>query len=205
MKDRYRILEVRGTTLAFRSTLGSLTVFVAISIAALFAKFAPIPITPDVAAKLQTIAFQAAREGDVETLTEYFRAGRPVNETNSRGDTLLTVAAYAGQAKVVAVILKQLKVAIDAKNMMGLTALTAAAFKGHLEIAQALVAAKANVNHANGSGQTALMFAALAGKADMVAYLLKSGADPKARDKSGKTALSLAQEQGAEEVVKLLK
>ncbi len=164
----------------------------------------PIPLTPEVAGKLQQIAFQAAREGDVESLVEYFRIGRPVNDVNARGDTLLTVAAYAGQTEAIVAILKQPKVEIDAKNKMGLTALTAAAFKGHVDIAKLLVTAKANVNHANGSGQTALMFAALTGKAEMVAFLLKSGADPKAKDKSGKTALSLAQEQGADDAVKLL-
>jgi len=177
----------------------------AIVLAALAPKPAAVPLTPEVAAKLQTIAFQAARDGDEQTLAEYFHAGRPVNEVNVRGDTLLTVAAYAGQSKTVAVILKQPNVAIDAKNKMGLTALTAAAFKGHVDIAKDLVKAKANANHANDRGQTAMMFAALAGKAEMVKFLIASGADPKAKDRDGNTALSLAQQQGADDVVKLLK
>jgi hypothetical protein len=164
-----------------------------------------VAITPEVAAKLQEIAFQAAREGDAVTLKEYFAAGRPVNDANKRGDTLLTVAAYNGRADAVAVILKQKGVEIDAKNRMGLTALTAASFKGEVAIAKALVAAKADVNAANDSGQTALMFAALAGRTKMVEYLLKAGADPKAKDKAGNTPLSLAQTQGADDVVKLLK
>lgn len=164
----------------------------------------PVALTPEVAAKLQAIAFQAAREGDTETLTEYFAAGRPVNEVNKRGDTLLTVAAYNGQPKAVALILKQEKVQIDARNKMGLTALTGAAFKGEVEIAKALVAAKADVNLANDSGQTALMFAALAGKEKMVEYLLTAGADPAAMDKAGNTPSSLAAGQGADKVKKLL-
>ena len=61
-----------------------------------------VALTPEVAARLQEIAFQAARDGDVETLTEFFAAGRPVNEVNKRGDTLLIVAAYNGQPKAVA-------------------------------------------------------------------------------------------------------
>ncbi|QEL20268.1 ankyrin repeat domain-containing protein [Limnoglobus roseus] len=161
-------------------------------------------ITPDVAAKLQEIAFQAAREGDLDTLREYFAAGRPVNETNKRGDTLLIVAAYNGQPKAVALILKQTKVEIDARNKMGLTALSAAAFKGEVNIAKALVEAKADVNAASESGQTALMFAALAGREKMVEYLLTAGADPKAMDKAGNTPLTLAKGQGAEGVQKLL-
>jgi uncharacterized protein len=161
-------------------------------------------LTEDDIQKLREIAFQAAREGDTVTLTEYFKAGRPVNETNARGDTLLTVAAYAGQAKAVDVILAQPKVEIDARNRMGLTALTAAAFKGHVEIAKALVKAKADVNATNGSGQSALMFAALAGRTTMVEYLLSAGAKADAKDSAGKTPLSLAREQGATEVANLL-
>ncbi len=173
------------------------------------AQFAPAPkpvtLTTEVAAKLQAIAFQAAREGDSVTLEEYFAAGQPVNGTNPRGDTLLTVAAYAGQAEAVTLILKQPKCEVDAKNKMGLTALAAAAFKGHVEIAGQLVKAKADVNAKNDSRQTALMFAALTGRSKMVEYLLKAGADVTVTDKSGNTALSLATTQGANDSVKLLK
>lgn len=162
------------------------------------------PLTADVAAKLQTIAFQAAREGDVETLREYFTIRQPVNGVNARGDTLLTVAAYAGQTEAVKLILKQPKCEVDARNKMGLTALAAAAFKGHVEVAELLIAARADVNAKNGSRQTALMFAALTGRTSMVEFLLKAGADASIADKSGNTALKLAREQGADEVVKLL-
>ena len=172
--------------------------------AAMMLSPSPVKLTPEVAAKLQTIAFQAAREGDEKTLEEFFAAGRPVNEKNARGDTLLTVAAYAGQEKAVAVILSQPKLEIDAKNKMGLTALAAAAFKGHVEIATSLIKAKADPNAKNDSGQTALMFAALTGKVKMVEYLVSVGADANAKDKGGNTPLSLAKTQGAVEVVKVL-
>ncbi len=164
----------------------------------------PIPITPEVAAKLRDIAFQAAREGDLETMKAYFDSGLSVNDFNARGDTLLTVAAYNGQEKAVDAILAQPKVAVDARNKMGLTALAAAGFKGHTAIAERLVRAKADVNAANGSGQTALMFAALSGRVKTVEYLLAVGANPRAADTSGNTALSLAQGQGADAVVRLL-
>lgn len=164
----------------------------------------PIPITPEVAAKLRDIAFQAAREGDLETLKAYFDSGLSVNDLNARGDTLLIVAAYNGQEKAVETTLAQPKVAVDARNKMGLTALAAAGFKGHTAIAERLVRAKADINSANGSGQTALMFAALSGRSETVEYLLSVGANPRAADRSGNTALSLAQGQGADAVVRLL-
>ena len=78
-----------------------------------------VPLTPEVAAKLQAIAFQAARDGDTTTLKEYFAAGQPVNGTNGRGDTLLTVAAYAGEADAVAIILKQPKCRSTRKTRWG--------------------------------------------------------------------------------------
>ena len=164
----------------------------------------PQPLTAEVRAKLQLVAFQAARDGDTGTLREYFAAGFAVNDKNKRGDTLLTVAAYNGQPKAVERILKQPRVAVDARNGMGLTALAAAAFKGNAAIAAQLLTAKADPNAANGSQQTALMFAALAGKVEVAKLLLAAGADPKATDAKGHTPLSLAKTQGAADVVKLL-
>ena len=155
--------------------------------------------------KLKTIAFQAAREGDLDTLRAYFQAGLPANGVNARGDTLLTVAAYNGQPKAVELVLAQPGVEVDRRNGMGLTALTAAAFKGDLEALKLLHAAKADVNVANARGQTSLMFASLSGRTKAVEWLLANGADPKPADKDGKTALSLAETQGATEVVKLLR
>lgn len=167
-------------------------------------KPAPVALDDAARAKLKTIAFQAARDGDEKTLAAYFAAGFPVNGPNARGDTLLTVAAYAGQEKAVELILARPKVEVDARNQMGLTALAAAAFKGHVGIAKALVQHKADVNAANPSGQTALMFAALTGRTAVVEYLLSAGATATAADRAGNTPLSLARTQGADEVVAVL-
>ena len=165
---------------------------------------APVALTPEVVAKLKEIAFQAARDGDGDTLRHYFESGRPVNEVNARGDTLLTVAAYNKQEAAVEVILKQKGVEIDARNKMGLTALSGAAFKGDAAVCKRLLAAGAGVNAASRTNQTALMFASLSGKLEVVELLLAAGADPKAQDKAGNTPLSLAKGQGAEAVAKRL-
>jgi ankyrin repeat protein len=188
---------------ACRSLLAAFAL-VGLAIPAAAEKPAPVPVTPEVAAKLREIAFQAARDGDLKTLAAYLDADRPINEPNSRGDTLLIVAAYNGQEEAVAALLARPKVEVDARNKMGLTALAGAAFKGHAGIAKKLLKAGANPNSTSGIGQTALMFAALAGKTEVVRVLLDAGADPKATDKLGNTALSLARVQGADEVVALL-
>lgn len=155
-------------------------------------------------AKLTEIAFQAAREDDLKTLKEFFLSGFSVNQVNNRGDNLLTVAAYAGSEKAVTLILEQKGLEIDKRSGMGLTALAAAAFKGHASITKALCAKGATVDAANGSGQTALMFAALTGKTEVARELLRHGAKAGAVDKLGNTPLSLAKVQGASAMIALL-
>ena len=166
---------------------------------AIAASLLPAPklvVTPEVAAKLTLLAFQAAREGDLPTLNACLANGQAVNAVNRRGDTLLTVAAYNKQADAVKLLLKRQGVAVDARNKMGLTALVAAAFQGDDGIVKQLLAAKADPNAASPTGQTALMFAALAGRADCIKTLLAAGANVAAKDKQGNTAASLAEGQG---------
>ena len=155
-------------------------------------------------AKLREIAFQAAREGDVKTLAAYFESGLPADIVNARGDTLLILAAYHGHDDAVKTILTRPKILIDAKNKMGFTALTGAAYKGYLGIAKRLVAKGANPNAANKRGQTPLMYAAMFGRTEVVAFLVRSHANLDAKDDQGRTALMLASEQGGAEVVSLL-
>lgn len=164
----------------------------------------PVPLDDATRAKLKEIAFQAAREGDVPTLKEYFAAGFPADQTNARDDTLLILAVYHGHADAVELILKQPKPGLKHRNKMAFTALDGAAFKGSVPLAKLLVKAGADVNGANDAGKTPLMLAALTGRTEVVKYLLEAGAKPDAADKAGNTPLKLAREQGAKEVVALL-
>ena len=129
-------------------------------------------------------------------MNAYFAAKQPVDILDARGDTLLILAAYHGRDEAVRSILEQKDVQIDARNRMGFTALTGAAFKGHLEVARQLVAKGADVNAANGQGQTPLMFAAMFGRAEVAKFLVESKADVDRKDAQGRTALMLAQGQG---------
>ena len=167
---------------------------------------APRPVVLDqgTRAKLEAIAFQAAREGDVKILAAYFESGLPADVVNARGDTLLILAAYHGHEDAVKTILDRPKLVIDAKNKMGFTALTGAAFKGHLGIAKRLVAKGANPDAANGRGQTPLMYAAMFGRTEVVQFLVRSHASLDAKDEQGRTALMLASEQERAEVVSFL-
>ncbi len=158
-------------------------------------------------AKLREVAFDAAREGDVKTLAAYFEANQPVDIVNARGDSLLILAAYHGHDEAVRTILARKKVPIDAKNKMGFTALTGAAFKGYVGIARQLVEKGAAPDSANDRGQTPLMFAAMFGRLEVVKFLVESKVDVTKKDDQGRTALALAQAQGEgnAEVTKLLR
>jgi ankyrin repeat protein len=164
-----------------------------------------VEITPEVLTKLKELSYQAAREGDTQTLKDCLEAGVPLNEPNSRGDTLLILAGYHGHDATVEFLLKQPKIDLEVRNKMGLTALSGVAFKGHLPVGKRLLDAGAKVNASNSSGQTPLMFASLTGRTPMVRLLLEAGADPAAKDSNSKTALNLAEEQGAEDTVQILK
>ena len=167
-------------------------------------KPAPVVLDPATVAKLREITFDAAREGDVKTLEEYFKTGQPAEITNNRGDSLLILACYHGHDDAVRVILEQPKTPIDARNKMGFTALTGASYKGYVGIVKQLAAKKADLNSANEKGQTALMYAAMFGRTEVVKFLVEQKADIRARDSGGKTALDLARSQGAADAAKVL-
>ena len=164
----------------------------------------PVVLDPATLAKLREVAFDAAREGDSKTLDEYFKAGQPADILNNRGDSLLILACYHGQDDAVKLILAQSKPAINAKNKMGFTALTGAAFKGYLGIIKQLAAKKADLNAANDKGQTPLMFAAMFGRTEVVRYLVEQKVNVRAKDSQGKTARDLAKQQDNPEVEKIL-
>jgi hypothetical protein len=155
--------------------------------------------------KLIEIVFEAARHDDDKTIREYLAEGFSPNVRNPRGDTLLIVAAYNDSPHIVATLLAHPQIEIEARNRMGLTAISAAAFKGFEEPLRLLIQHGANVNAANGSRQTAIMFAALAGRTNAIKILLAAGADARQADSHGNTPLSLAITQGATESEVLLK
>ncbi|WP_425615465.1 ankyrin repeat domain-containing protein [Anatilimnocola sp. NA78] len=177
----------------------------------------PIPTSPELTdkhgvvldeatqAKLTEIVFQAARDDDAVTVTEYLKEGFTPNVRSPRGDTLLTVAAYHDSRAVMKELLGKGEIELEARNRMGLTAVSAAAFKGHDEALRMLIARGAKVDAANSTNQTAIMFAALAGRTTTVQLLKSAGANVERQDELGNTAASLAEAQGAEEVVELLK
>ena len=88
-------------------------------------------------------AFDHAREGDVAALTVLLDAGVPVNLTNSKGDTLLILAAYHRHAELVSLLLAR-GADHGRINDNGQTALAAAVFRQEQGIVDDLLAAGAD-------------------------------------------------------------
>ena len=88
------------------------------------------------------------------------------------------------------------RVAVDAPQVDGMTALHWATYHDDLQIAEVLVRAGANVNVANRYGVTPLSLACTNGNGALVELLLKAGADPNAALPGGETPLMTAARTG---------
>ena len=141
--------------------------------------------------------FQYARMGHAEELAGLFGQGLPANLRNDKGDSLLMLAAYNGQAAATRVILEA-GGDPELANDRGQTPLAGAAFKNDLEIARLLLAHGARVDGTGGLARTALMTAAMFDRSEMVELLLAHGADRMLRDGGDQTAADLARAMGAQ-------
>ncbi|RSN04406.1 hypothetical protein DMB42_32285 [Nonomuraea sp. WAC 01424] len=90
-----------------------------------------------------TRMFDLARAGDTETLRAYVEAGVPANLSNSKGDTLLMLAAYHGHAETVRMLVAS-GADPDRANDRGQTPLAGAVFKKESDVVRALLEAGAD-------------------------------------------------------------
>ena len=97
---------------------------------------------------------------------------------------------------------------VDAKDKDKFTSLRIAAWRGHKEIAELLIAAGADVN-ANRNGWTPLHYASLDGHKEIVELLVAKGANINAKvlfgQNEGKTPLDAANEDNRTEIADLLR
>ena len=140
--------------------------------------------------------FQFARMGHAEELAELFGQGLPANLRNDKGDSLLMLAAYNGQAETARAILEH-GGDPELANDRGQTPLAGAAFKGDRAMAELLLAHGALVDGTGDGSRTALMTAAMFDRLEIIDLLLAHGADPDRRDGAGLTAAEMAQSMGA--------
>jgi len=151
----------------------------------------------------------AAYRRDIAVARALIELGANVNALEYRSYDVITIAAVLND-------LEMLKLAIESNgntraitSPYGGTALIAAAHLGHVEIVEALIAARAPVDHVNNLGWTALLEAIVLGDGGSrhqatVAALIKGGADLQLGNREGATPLSLARSKGYADIVRLL-
>ncbi|KAG8628047.1 hypothetical protein KVT40_003920 [Elsinoe batatas] len=92
---------------------------------------------PPAALELASKLFDLAREGSTSALAQYLDAGIPLNLTNSKGDTLLMLAAYHGHVDTTRLLLEK-GADPNVLNDRGQSILAGAVFKGHDEVVRVL-------------------------------------------------------------------
>lgn len=147
--------------------------------------------------------FDAIENGDLPALRKLMRSGidlEQVDETS--GMAPLALAAEGGRLDFVRILLRA---GVDPDWGGATTPLEAAVLEGHLEVVEALIEARADVNRPVADGFTPLITAAGGGHLDMVRVLLQAGANPAVIDDEGDSALSLAEKKGHEAVAAVLR
>ena len=134
----------------------------------------------------------AARRGDIQTVSKLLDQGVAADAKDETSETPLLSASLAGHADVVAVLVKR-GAGVESRNDRGLTPLHGAAYAGNIETVRLLVDSGAAVNDAqNVFKVTPLIIAAEEGHADVITFLADHGADLEWTERAGYTALSRA-------------
>lgn len=131
------------------------------------------PVDPEIQAFAQRV-FDAARAGDTAMLEPLLQQGLPPNLANEKGDSLLMLAAYHGNADLVR-LLAHHGADPSMSNDRGQSPLAGAAFKGYVDVVTALAEAGAALD-AGEPGQTPLAMARMFNRDAVVERLLSLGA-----------------------------
>lgn len=117
---------------------------------------------------------------------------------------LMLAAQYGRLANVKCLLENESRANISSKNRQGYAAIHYAAENGHLDILEALINNKADVNQAGPSRMTALILASAQGHYDCVNLLLQNNAKILFRDKFKRNALILAVKNSNLKIASLL-
>lgn len=136
----------------------------------------------------------AIYSGALQLIEQYVNKDN-VNLVNEDGDTLLSIAATAGDLnmKIVRLLIKR-GADVNVRLREGWTLLHSAAHLLRKDLALALLRAGCDPNAIDDVGHTALtkVLYATNPKVDLVEALLRHGADPDVKQEGGETAMELA-------------
>jgi uncharacterized protein len=187
-----------------RSSLAALAVVAVLAVGSVAPVSAAAASAATADAGAQRQLFEAVKAQDPETALYAIQQGADVRATEPDGTTALHYAAHAGDATLVAALLRA-RADPDARNEFGATPLQEAAAMGHAEVIRLLLKAGADVESRNPEGQTALMVAARTGRVEAAKWLLKAGAKVNEKESwGGQSALMWAAAQGQADMVRLL-
>lgn len=147
----------------------------------------------------RTLLAEAAGRWDVPRVEALLAAGSGARTPDGLGHDALYRAANAqwpereAEGRAVVGLLIEHGADVNAVGGPGrITALHAAARRGTIEIAAALLAGGADIEAQDAKGETALRRAVNCGKERMVRLLLAHGADPRSQDKRGRSVVDAA-------------
>jgi len=150
----------------------------------------------------------AYQSNDVAVLALAEAGGDPNLLERDRYD-IITIAAVADDAEMVATAVKAGGSATNITSIYDGTALIAAAHEGNWESIDVLIKAGAPLDHVNNLGWTAMIEAVVLGDGGerhqkSLRLLIDAGADKSIADRNGNTPLDLARGRGYEAMVRML-
>lgn len=146
----------------------------------------------------------AAREGDLDVISQLLSQGVDVNSRDESRETALIEAALSRQTRIAAMLIEA-KADIEARNDRGFNALHAAAYSGSAEVAALLLDHGAEVDALSTQKITPLHVAAEENEAAVAELLISRGAEVEAIQAYGYTPLSRATFMKSAQVMALLK
>mmetsp|Transcript_22170 Transcript_22170/g.31366 ORF Transcript_22170/g.31366 Transcript_22170/m.31366 type:complete len:252 (-) Transcript_22170:24-779(-) len=146
----------------------------------------------------------ACRYGHLQVAQTLIQHGADANKAGYGGLTALHAACRGDHNSIVEWLCNEVKVALDAEDDAGNTALNEAARMGNLKCMDTVATAGGNLEHANHAGTTPFMTAVLNCRGAIVDILIKKGVDINTTDTNGNSALHLAAMCGYPKVVRQL-
>ncbi|CAN0243799.1 unnamed protein product, partial [Scytosiphon promiscuus] len=155
----------------------------------------PNDVYTDEEGREHNLLFDSVTLGNEEFAELLVKKGASASYKDAAGASVLVHAAHAKMPKVVKALLdapESAGVDKDAASDDGVTALIAAAMKGHADIVDMLLGAKCNQDVADKDGTNALMAAASNGHLEAATSLVKAGAALDKQNSDGHSALMFA-------------
>ena len=144
---------------------------------------------------------QATKNDEVKVVSNLLSRGFDPNTVSLDGEPSVFMAWKNESLKVFEALIKHPKTNLNVKNTHSETILMLVCLKGHFNLAQTLVARKADINQ---PGWTPLHYATVSGNTAIVKLLIDESAYIDAESPNGTTPLMMAAKYGNSETVKLL-